>query len=85
MTDWYGKTFPKNLWDPEDGSDKVEVPEACEHSTLTLPHEAVHQELLFPRAYAAPEKGDVDMGECDAWERRGAAEGQAKGRGKRKV
>ena len=82
---WHGLTFPKCVWDPGDGTDKVELPEAYEYPMLLLPHEVPHHDRLFPRAYAVSERGDVDPAEDSAWERRGVGVGQAKGRGRRKV
>ncbi len=83
---WHGKSFPRTTWDPEDGTAAVEVPDAYEYDSLRLlPHEHPHLDRVFPQAYAAPERGDCDVGLEDAWERRGAEIGQARGKARRKV
>ena len=85
LMEWYGQRFPKSSWDPEDGTGVMDVPDAYEHDPLLLPHEHLQLAEVFPRAVAAPEKGDRDPHRGDSWEVIGIQIGCEKGRGKRKV
>ena len=85
LMDWYGKQFPVERWDPGNGEQPVLVPNAYEHDPYQLPHEHVHLADVFPRAVAAPDRGDVDPAMDDSLQMRGVEIGKERGRGRRKV
>ena len=82
---WHGKMFPAAKWNPGDGTEEILVPEAFEYHMRTLPHEHRHRDEVFPRAYAAPGRGDVDPPDDDSWGNRGVGIGRERGRVRRKV
>ncbi len=85
LMDWGGRKFPCSRWSPGEDAEDILVPEAYEHDVGVLPHEHSLCESFFPRAHAAPEKGDEDMATDDSWEARGVHLGRARGRGRRRV
>ena len=85
LMNWDGRQFPYSRWDSGDDSEAVMVPDAYEYDLEILPHEHPLYEEVFPRARAAPEKGDGDPATDDSWGARGTSLGRARGRGQRKV
>ncbi len=82
---WLGRRYPRSSWDPQDGTGPMAVPEAYESSSLFLPHEHKGLDEIFPRAWAALDRGGKDLGHDDEMEKRGVQIGREKGRSRRKV